>query len=129
MKRHLLFLLLLPLIAVAGCKSGPSEIEQGLTPAEYFQRAQQAVIERSDYDTALVYYNTVLEKFPNDRQNGVIARYEIAFVHYKQEEYEAALEGFQEILSIYQEDNTAQLPPWPPVLSEKLIQKINEETE
>lgn len=129
MKRHLLILALLPIVVIAGCKSGPAEIEKGLTPAEYFQRAQQAVIDRSNYDTALAYYRTVLEQFPNDRQNGVIARYEIAFIHYKQENYDKAREGFEEILSIYQEDKTGELPPWPPVLAEKLITKINEETE
>jgi outer membrane protein assembly factor BamD (BamD/ComL family) len=125
MKRHLVFLFLLPLAAVTGCKSGPREIETNLTPPEYFQRAQQAVIERSDYETALAYYNTVLEQFPNDRQNGVIARYEIAFIHYKQENYEKAREGFEEILSLYNNDQAADLPPWPPVLADKLLQKMN----
>ncbi len=112
----------------AGCKSGPKEIQTDLTPPEYFQRAQQAVIERSDYDTALAYYNIVLEQFSNDRQNGMIAKYEIAFIHYKKEDYELASEGFQEILEAYREENTAELPPWPPVLAQKLLDKIEEET-
>lgn len=127
MKRHMLFLLLLPLLGIAGCKSGPREIEAGLTPPEYFQRAQQAVIERSDYDTALAYYNAVLEQFPNDRQNGVIARYEIAFIHYKEGDYDTAREQFENILSIYEEDETGELPPWPPVLSAKLLKKMEDE--
>ena len=115
-KKHFL-LAALPVVIMAGCASGPKEIEQGLTPPEYFQRAQQAVIERNDYDTALAYYQTVLDQFSNDKQNGVIARYEIAFIYYKQGEFDQAAAGFTEILEIYDDDDTAsELPAWPPVL-------------
>lgn len=128
MKKYALFLLIIPLLLTAGCKSGPKDIETDLTPPEYFQRAQQAVIERTDYDTALAYYKLVLEQFPNDRQNGVIAKYEIAFIHYKEGDYDTAREGFEEILSIYEQENTGRLPPWPPVLSQKLLEKMDEDS-
>ena len=120
----------LPVCLITGCKSGPQEIEPGLTPPEYFQRAQQAVIERNDYETALAYYETVLEQFANDRHNGMIARYEIAFIHYKMENYDLAEAGFTEILDVYSTTEFIEdLPPWPPVLAGKLLAKISEKSE
>ena len=130
MKKIFFLLAALPLVMLIGCQTGPREIEPGLTPPEYFQRAQQAVIERSDFETALAYYQTVLDQFANDRHNGMIAKYEIAFIHYKMENYELAAEGFNDIISTYEESEFIEdLPPWPPVLSEKLLLKIQEKSE
>ncbi len=127
-KSIIIFITIIPLLCILGCKTTPEEVEQGLPPAEYFKRAQSAVIERNDYDKALALYQAVLEQYESDRQNGVIAKYEIAFIYYKQEKYDLAKEKFEEILEIYGEESSAQLPPWPPVLAEKLLVKIEEKT-
>jgi outer membrane protein assembly factor BamD (BamD/ComL family) len=130
MKRYnaLLLPILLLFIGIAGCKTTPPKVEEGLLPAEYFKKAQEAVIDRGNYVEALAYYQAVLDTYPNDRQNGIIAKYEIAFTHYKQGEFELAKEEFQAILKVYEEDSGGTLPPWPPVLAEKIIIKIDEKS-
>ena len=129
MKKYcILFITLIPLLFIVGCKSTPPEVEQGLPPAEYFKRAQAAVIERNDYDKALALYQAVLDQYESDRENGIVARYEIAFIYYKQEKYDIAKEKFEEILEIYEEKSAQRLPPWPPVLAEKILLKIEEKT-
>lgn len=109
------------------CKSVPENIEEDLPPAEIFQRAQEAVIERNNYKAAMVYYKTFLERYPNDIQNRVIAEYEIAFLYHKMGDDETAVRLFKELLQKYEGENSAVLPQWPRVLAEKLIVKFTED--
>jgi outer membrane protein assembly factor BamD (BamD/ComL family) len=112
-------------LAIAACSSAPETIDQDLPPQEYFQQAQEAV-ERSDYPTALRYYRTFLERYPEDYQNVPAAEYEIAFIYYKQGNYDAAERRFRELLERYQGDQAQLYPEWPRVLSEKILGKIEE---
>jgi outer membrane protein assembly factor BamD (BamD/ComL family) len=106
----------------------PSEIPEDLSTQEYFQRAQEAVDQRH-FETALVYYRTFLDRYPDDVENRIAAQYEIAFLHYKMEDYDTAEELFEELLARYEGEEAAQLPAWPRILAEKLIEKIEEERE
>jgi outer membrane protein assembly factor BamD (BamD/ComL family) len=115
------------LCALSACQTTPEDIEEGLPPAELFQRAQEAVIERNDYKTALIYYQAFLQRYPDDLQNRVKAEYEIAFLHYKMGEEKRALRGFQDLLDYYEGEQAEVLPQWPRVLAEKLIKIIQEE--
>mgnify|MGYP006304318811 FL=1 len=79
----------------------PAEIPQDLSTQEYFQTAQEAVDQRH-YETALVYYRTFLDRYPDDTENRIAARYEIAFLHYKMEDYDTAKRLFEELLARYE---------------------------
>ncbi|GAB4221577.1 MAG: hypothetical protein Kow009_11480 [Spirochaetales bacterium] len=95
---------------------------------QFFQRAQ----EESDnyrWDNALLYYETFLERYPNDLPNVLAARYEIAFIHYKKGQYAEAKKLFEELLETYKQfDNPLSVPQWPKVLAEKVLKKIEEKT-
>jgi outer membrane protein assembly factor BamD (BamD/ComL family) len=106
----------------------PSEIPEDLSTQEYFQLAQEAVDQRH-FETALVYYRTFLERHPDDVENRIAAQYEIAFLHYKMEDYDTAEELFEELLARYEGEEADQLPAWPRILAEKLLEKIEEERE
>ena len=127
-----LVLPILTLLAVAvlfagACKSGPVPLDENMNPSEVFQLAQEAAIDKRDYETALHYYRQIGELFPTDEANKIIADYEIAFLQYKMGNTVEAVEGFEAILDRYQEEDAGSLPPWPPVLAEKLLAKIEEE--
>jgi outer membrane protein assembly factor BamD (BamD/ComL family) len=109
------------------CKSGPVPLDEDMTPSEVFQLAQEAAIDKRDYETALHYYQQIDALFPTDEESKIIADYEIAFLHYKMGNMEEAKEGFEAILDRYLEEDAGSLPPWPPVLAEKLLVKIEEE--
>ena len=94
---------------------------------EMFQRAQEAV-DRERWETALRYYREFIQRFPDDRGAIMEAEYEIAFIAYKQGDYDVARDRFEKILLAYEEDRTGQLPEWPRVLSERLIGIIDERT-
>ncbi len=112
-------------ILTGGCKSTPVTIPDGLTPAEFFQKAQEAS-NNGKYDTALLYYNTFLERYPDDAQRKVEAEYEIAFIAYKQHDYPRAEELFNEILKKYSTEASQVLPTWPKILSQKVLKEMKD---
>lgn len=93
-----------------------------------FQRAQEASDE-GRYEQALAYYEEFIRRYPDDPGAIVEAEYEIAFLAYKQDQLSDAREGFQEILSKYESAGTNALPAWPRVLSEKLLDRIDQQIE
>lgn len=115
-------------LALAACETvpEPSEIPEDLTTQEYFQNAQEAVDQRY-FETALVYYRTFLERYPDDVENRIAAQYEIAFLHYKMEDYDTAEQRFEDLLARYEGEGAEQLPAWPRILAEKLLVTIEEE--
>lgn len=116
------------LLFLGSCSSTPPVIPEGLTPMQFFQRAQ----EESDnyrWDNALLYYKTFLERYPNDLPNVLAARYEIAFILYKKEQYAESKKLFEELLETYKKfENPLSVPQWPRVLAEKVLRKIQEKT-
>jgi outer membrane protein assembly factor BamD (BamD/ComL family) len=120
-------LLLLICVAVS-CQSTPEQIPEDLSASEMFQLAQEAVVERNDYETALVYYQTFLERYPEDVQKGVEAEYEIAFIYYKREDYKTARSQLKALLAKYDREGAEILPAWPKALAEKVLAKIEAET-
>jgi outer membrane protein assembly factor BamD (BamD/ComL family) len=114
------------IMLIVSCTSvpAPEDIPEDLSPMEYFQRAQEAVAQRNDYDTAMVYYQTYKERHPEDLQGNVEADYEIAFLHYKKGEYAAAKSMFSEIISRYETGQASRLKEWPLILSRKVLAKI-----
>lgn len=112
------------LLGITACQSAPEFIPEDLQPREYFQLAQEAVVERQDYDTALFYYQTFLKRFPDNIQRTVEAEYEIAFIRYKQNDPSAGV-LFADLLARYEAEGAELLPGWPRVLAEKLSEKIS----
>ncbi len=125
---HVLLGIPLFLLVLGSCSSTPPVIPEGLTPMQFFQRAQ----EESDnyrWDNALLYYKTFLERYPDDLPNVLAARYEIAFIHYKKEQYAESKKLFEELLETYKKfENPLAVPQWPRVLAEKVLRKIQEKT-
>ena len=124
MKRTAILIILTALLL--SCRTVPVDIPEDLGPREYFQRAQEAVVERNDYDTALRYYSTFVSRYPDDIQNRVQAEYEIAFIYYKKNDLEQSKVLFEELLETYRGEVADSLPRWPQVLAEQILANINE---
>ena len=124
MKKALLLLALLSALGwLGGCKSVPTEIPPDLSPADYFQRAQEAS-DAGRYALALKYYQSFLERYPDERNRGLWARYEIALLHSKMKDTATALRLFDELLATYAGEDAAQLPQGPRILAEKIKAKL-----
>jgi outer membrane protein assembly factor BamD (BamD/ComL family) len=124
MNKALLLLLLLPVLGwLAGCRTVPSEIPPDLSPADYFQKAQEAS-DAGKYGLALKYYQSFQERYPEERDRGLWARYEIALLHSKMKDEPTALRLLDELLAQYAGDDAALLPQGPRVLAEKIKAKL-----
>jgi len=107
------------------CATGPTVVPENLSPAELIQRAQEAS-DRNRYEVSLQYYQAIIERFPFDIDNIIAAEYEIAFIHYKQKQYEIAKAEFSDLLERYNTPDEALLPPSFKILSLKIMEKIEE---
>ena len=127
MKLHRLFKLV-AIAAVASlllvCSSVPDEIEEGLTPMEYFQRAQEAS-DTGRYALSMAYYEKFQEQYPEERDRNVWAEYEIALLYHKMGKNQVALERFEALLERY-ESGEPDLPEGPQILAEKVKARIEE---
>jgi outer membrane protein assembly factor BamD (BamD/ComL family) len=120
--RKFLILVFFPVL-IASCSSGPVEIPPDLTAEELIQRGQEAS-DRNRYSLSLRYYETILERFPNDLGNVCAAEYEIAFIHYKEKKYAEAKDEFTALLARYEDPDEEILPQQFKILSTKILEKI-----
>ena len=121
----------------SACASSAVSIPEELSPLEIIQRAQEAS-DRSRYHIALQYYETLLERNPDNlelipeekalenKTMHCLARYEIAFIHYKQKKHAQAKMEFESLLERYTAPDRGTLPPKFKLLSEKVLDRINE---
>jgi outer membrane protein assembly factor BamD (BamD/ComL family) len=122
---------LFKLVAVAAlasalmvCSSVPEDIEEDLTPMEYFQRAQEAS-DAGRYALSMAYYEKFQEKYPEERDRNVWAEYEIAMLYHKMGKNKIALERFEALLERY-ESGEPDLPEGPMILAEKVKARVEE---
>jgi outer membrane protein assembly factor BamD (BamD/ComL family) len=124
MKKALLLLLLLPaMVWLGGCRSAPADIPPDLSPADFFQKAQEAS-DSGKYPLALKYYQAFQERYPDERERGLWARYEIALLHSKMGQEETALTLIDELLALYSAEDAAALPQGPRILAEKIKARL-----
>ncbi|MDR1325926.1 MAG: tetratricopeptide repeat protein [Treponema sp.] len=116
-------MLVIVMMNESACASGPIEIPADLTPAELIQRAQEAT-DRNNYKRALWFYEAVIERYPFNTDDICAAEYEIAFIHYKQKNYETAITGFNTLLARYTGADAELLPAKYRVLAELGLGKI-----
>jgi outer membrane protein assembly factor BamD (BamD/ComL family) len=105
------------------CYSGPAEIPEDISAAELIQRAQEAS-DRNRYNQSLQYYQAIVDRFPLDIDNICAAEYEIAFIHYKQKQYDLAREELTALLSRYDSPDGELLPPQYKKLSVMVLKNI-----
>ena len=121
-----LCVLLGSVLTFAGCSSGPPVIPEDLSVLQFFQRAQEET-ENREWGNALYYYKTFIDRNQDDLPNIAAARYEIAFIQYKQKDYESAAKDFQELLDFYETTELPlSFPLWPKVLSRKVMQTMRD---
>jgi outer membrane protein assembly factor BamD (BamD/ComL family) len=97
-------------MAVMGaCSTSPVVISTEMTSEELVQRAQEAS-DRNRYNTALQYYQALLERNQTSYDWLLTAEYEIAFIHYKQKKYREAETELNTLLNRYDSPDAELLP-------------------
>ena len=118
-----LALLLAALAALAlglgGCRTLDQSVDESLSAAEFFQRAQEASDAR-DYPLAMRYYETFLRVHPEDQERTLWAAYEIAFLYHKMGDDRKAVELFDDLLARYRSPESEGWPQGPRMLAQKV---------
>ena len=120
-----LYFTILAALNFSACATSNVNIPYTLSPAEIIQRAQEAS-DRNRYNTALQYYEALLVRNPANLTLVCTAEYEIAFIHYKQRNFDLAREGFNALLERYESPGGELLPQQFKVLSEIVLERIDE---
>jgi tetratricopeptide (TPR) repeat protein len=114
-------------VMLGACATRLPVIEESLTPAQFFQRAQEAS-DVAHYQVAMYYYETFLERFPNETDRDLWAKYEVAFLYHKMGKNAVAIEHFDALLQEYA-SGPADLPQGPKILAEKVRARLQEQLE
>jgi len=109
---------------LGSCASKP-QIEDSITAPELIQRGQSE-FESSNYENALYYYNTAVDRFGDNGAVYVEARYEIGHIFMKQKKYSDAVPVFDEIIMIFDKVPYGSLPAAYKKLSQLELEKIPE---
>ena len=119
-----LFFIPLILLILSSCASMMT-IDENMSPAEIIQRGQEAM-DKNRYKTATQYYQALNERNRTNIDLIITAEYHIAFIHYKQGNYDLAREGFNNLLEYYNTPDEELLPHHFKRLSQIVLQNIEE---
>ena len=112
-------------IVILSCATRPIAVSDGLTPMELIQRGQEAS-DRNRYAHALQFYDALIERYPFDIDFICAAEYEIAFIHYKQKDYDLSRAKFNALLARYYAPGGQMLPQQFEILSNMVLARIDE---
>lgn len=85
------------------------DIPEDLTAPQLLQRGQSC-LDNADYKSAEVYYKTTIDRYGDDTNTYIEAKYELAHLYMKRKKYEKARTALDEILDIYNNAPSGSLP-------------------
>jgi outer membrane protein assembly factor BamD (BamD/ComL family) len=112
-------------IFLTACASAIPAPSPGLTPAEFFQGAQDAA-DKGEYKLAIEYYELFQKQYPEDRNHQAWAAYEMAFLYHRMGDNKKAVALFDDLLALYAKEE--HLPDGPRILAEKVKSEIEAKT-
>ena len=125
MKTNIIIIFLITLFLTVSCSTRPIVVPENLSAAEMVQRAQEAS-DRNRYSHSLQYYEAILERFPDNIEYVIAAEYEVAFIQYKQKNYDESRRGFTRLLSRYDAPVSELLPAKFQILSNIVMANMDE---
>lgn len=105
-----LILLLAALLLITSCQSVPKNVSEDLTKEELIQHAQDSY-EDGNRKAAEYYYNLVIERFPDDINSCIEAKFEIAHIFVKEGDYNKARPILEEIIASFDDPAVASSIP------------------
>jgi tetratricopeptide (TPR) repeat protein len=113
------------ILIFSACQTTIVNISYDLSPAELIQRAQEAS-DRNRYGISLQYYQALYERNRSNIDLVITAEYEIAFIHYKQKNYQQSREELTKLLDYYNSTDAELLPQQFKVLANIVLKSIEE---
>lgn len=103
-------LVLFTLLTFFACQSAPTEIPADLSEAELTKLAQ-ASYDNGNMKAATAYYEAIIERYGDNPDSFVAAKFELAHLLVKEKKYEEAKPILEEILGFYPDGVPSSLPP------------------
>jgi outer membrane protein assembly factor BamD (BamD/ComL family) len=121
-------LLLAGACVLASCVTSPDDLTGEITPAEYFQHAQEATAV-NDFRGAMAWYEAFRERYADNptpgQQNLLLwAEYEVAFLHHKMGNDRLAIHLLGELIARYDTPDAATYAPAPRILALRVIDEL-----
>ncbi len=116
------------LVELNACNTMASkkELPMETTDKEIIQLAQQAFNNRN-YKLSNHYYNVLLQRYGNNTVDYVIGTFETAHIAIKNKDYDTAVPLLNEVLEIYKNTPSGELPAAYRVLAQNDLNKIPEQ--
>lgn len=93
----------------ASCQSAPKDIPEDTSAKELIQLGQTS-FDNGNKKAALIYYQTLIERYGTDASYYIEGKYEIAHIYVKQKRYKDAKPLLEEIINIYKDTPPGALP-------------------
>jgi len=122
-RRALALLIAILAFLVFSCATKLPAIPESISSAEIIQKAQERS-DSNDWKGAKYYYETLLERFPNEPNLVITAMYELAFIEYKQGNKAQAIAGFKAVVAKYSVEGGQSLPATWKILAQNLLAKL-----
>lgn len=103
-----LFLTTLIALCFTACQS-VKDIPQELTAPQLLQRAQ-SYVDMADYKNAEACFLATIERYGDDTNTYIEAKYELAHLYIKTKKYDKARSALEEILELYDYATVGSLP-------------------
>ena len=118
---------LLMAVAASPCMGlgAKKEVPPEASDREIIQMAQQA-FNNSNFKLSEHYYNVLLQRYGTNTVDYIIGKFEIAHIAIRKKDYSTAVPILTEIIDIYDETPTGELPPSYKVLAQNDLKKVPE---
>lgn len=118
-------LVLFSLVAFFSCKSVQTTIPEDATEAQLTKLAQNAY-DNGNTKAARFYYEAIIEKYGDNPESFVSAKFELAHLLVKEKKFKEAEPILEEILGLYNSEYSKTLAPEYKKLAEIDLAKIQE---
>ncbi|MDA8426425.1 MAG: hypothetical protein M0Z80_09840 [Treponema sp.] len=112
-------------LSLGACNTVPKTIPQNLTAQQLVQKAQDES-DANNYKAALVYYQTLINRYGSDPAFLCEGEYELAFIAYKEGRLADSKAGFEKLLAIYSGPNGDSLPQGYKILGQKILAHVKD---
>lgn len=119
----IILILVLLIISVFSCKSKLEDFDPDLDERILSQKGIEA-IDDDDYELALLYFQAIIDNPPHGTDANLWAKYEIANIYYKIEEYFTSLDLLDELIIEYDKPDADTYPAAPLILANIIKEKI-----
>ena len=100
----------LSVLAIFSCQSNQVVIPSDANATELTKKAQLAY-DSGNTKAAKEYYEAIIERFGDDTETLIAAKFELAHLYIKEKNYKKAKPILEEILGLYEADFSNTLPP------------------